>query len=129
MIKTIYSKELKINAGKMFDSGLHIKQIAKVLDVTVNRAIYLSYEGRRLLGTLPEKKAGKPRAKKTFIHPRNPAETDAQKVEQMYQRSKDFIENNVITSYDDKEEVSGGPIFGIILLVLLGTALYAIANI
>ncbi len=128
MMTIVYPKQLKINAGKMFDSGLTIKQISQLLGVSKNRAIYLAYEGRRLLGTLPEKKAGKPRAKKVIIHTRTPAETDAQKVQQMYQRSRDFVENNVITSYDE-ESVSGGPIFAIIVLALLGVALYLIANI
>ncbi len=102
MRKTKYTDFLKKEVAEMFESGMSAKQIAVAKTIPVWLAFYLEYEGRRILGLLPEKRPYRSRKSK---------------------EARDFVENNVY-----EHEVNAIPFYavlGIVILLAIGVYVFS----
>lgn len=102
--KNKYSTEDKLRAASLTNSGMTAKQVADVLRVEVPVAVYLSYVGRKINGTLKKDKAFTPRPAGKHPHahrsswdtvPKNGSNTSAFLHSEQANVAERFVENNV----------------------------------
>ena len=126
-----YSDELKIKAGEMFESGMTGKQVAEKLGVSKWVAFYLEYEGRKLKGVLPQKRAYIARPKGRHPHAKHSSQPVPKPVLSGFETKQnitpkeeidafqvqDFVENN-ISPVPTNAKFTGATVLFIIGVVL-----------